>query len=275
MTILQASELSIGDYHNSDWVSHTGLRDFGELGPAGYYHRHVRRTNTRTRTGAMMGGQNLEDYLMGWRPEIVPDELPDDRGTVKPRKADSVVVKRFMDENPGYVTRGVAEEYQRQLDAVMANSTARALLEEMAPQVTFRAPWLGIPEGIQSRPDFLTVDGWMGDVILDLKRTDSLDVFRRNVHRLGHNTQAGMMRLTAKANGLLPAHYWLVVETSYPTRVQLFRASEATLATGELWCSQRLGELAEHYASDHWPSTINDVEELDAPVYGVELEQVA
>lgn len=267
-------DLEITDYHAAPEVSHSGLRDFAELGPAGFFHRHVRGENRRKTSAAMVGGQNLEDFLGGWEPQVVPDELPDARGKVAPRKEDSEVVKRFLVDNPGHVTRSVYETYKRQRDSIMANATARALLEMAKPQVTFRADRSGLP-GIQARPDFAILDSWMGDVFVDLKRTESLDTFKTNVRRLGHNTQAGMARLVAKECGLVPEWYWLVVETGYPTRAQLFRPSELTLATGELWCDRQLEALAEHYTADHWPSTVNDVEELHSPVPGVYLDETA
>lgn len=282
---------SIGDYHANASVSNTGLREFEKLGPKGYFHRHVKRTNERTSTKALRDGQGFEDYLGGsyvspldGRPRV-PEEIADTEGksagAMKPWQGNRKVCKAWLADNPGAVTPADLADHERTVEmfehmrkAVQGNATAMSLLDGAQEQLTLRSPFPGLPAGVQSRPDFFKRDDFMGNVFIDLKTTDSLDLFKRSVHRFGYAKQAGLCMYNARQAGIEdPRYYLLAVEKEFPTRCMVYPLSARTLATGEKWCMQQLAALAEHYESDHWPSTVDEVEELDAPVWGVELDE--
>lgn len=270
------TDISIGDYHASPCVNHSKLQVFRSLGALGYYGRYISRNAPPAEsTSAMRMGNVFEGFLAGVVPEVCPDDLPDARGKVAPRSPDSVVAKRWMEEHPGAITSGTLARFERMRDAVMANATARALIEAAQMQVTVRADYPGIPDGIQSRPDYLVRDPFMGDADINLKTCDSLSQFMRSARIHGYATQAGLARHCAVGNGLAPAYYLLAVEVQYPSRAVLYRLSTDTLDRGETWCTQQLDRLAEHYEADHWPPTESDVEDLTLPVYGLEDESEA
>lgn len=272
--------LSLEDYIASPHVSHTGLRDFVALGPRGFFLRHVHRSNTRQQTPAMGMGQTFEDILTErWEPVVKPTEM---LSTVKGKTLGKMVkwnanqtdCKKWLADNPGAISRDEYDNLMRMRDSVMANQTARELLERAEEQVTLRVPFEGLP-GLQSRPDWMLLEhAKYGPTYIDLKKVQTLPRFRKyGVHDYGCNTQAGLCEHVLTRLGVTGTTYYLLaVEEAFPNRAVLQRLTPYTVATGELWCMDRCRELAEHYESDHFPSTISDVEDLDAPVRGVTLD---
>lgn len=296
---------SIEEYHANKSVSHTGLKDFGALGPAGYFHRHVGRTNVRECTTALRHGQQFENVLDGIDLQVAPETIADPAPEPKPwsnrRKVcrewkaacpedvppamiadpapaatawsgNRTVCREWMAADPRRCSQSDADMFERMRGAVMGNATARSMLERAERQVTFRADYPGLPAGFQSRPDYVISDPFLGDVIIDLKTLDSLDHVRRNIYKYGYASQAGLAVHHARLAGMEPAFYLLVVEKLFPTRAVLLRLSDRTLATGWAWCEEKLDQLAEHYGADHWPPTVSDVEDVDAPIDGYEQE---
>jgi hypothetical protein len=268
---------SIADYHANNCVSHTMLKDFATLGPAGYYHRHVRKDPEAQRptTDALTQGQRFEAYLDGELDLVVaPEELPDEKGKMLKWHGNRKVCKQWLLDHPDAVSAAEAAMYRRMRESVMANATARDFLERAERQITFRESdvW---DFDTQARPDYvIRGDGFTGDVLVDLKTCENLDTFHRNVYRYGYRTQAGMACWHAYANGYRaadgvsnPAFYLLAVEKLYPTRAVLYPLSERTVETGWQWCMGQLNAINEHMEAGHWPSTVSDVGDvIDAPM---------
>jgi hypothetical protein len=216
----------------------------------------------------------LEDMLVGKpAPPLKPAEMPDEKGAMKPWHGNRKVCKQWLEDNPGAIDKDEYDNLVRMRDNVLANATARALVERGAEQVTLRGTFPGLP-GTQSRPDWLLLDDADYDnVYVDLKKCQRLPKFRLfGVHDYGCNTQAGLAAHHLAQLGITGTRYYLlVVEEQFPNRAVLQELTPNTVLTGQVWCTSRLLELAEHYESGHWPLSINDVETLDAPVRGVEL----
>lgn len=268
--------LSLEDYIASPHVSHSMLRDYDKLGPRGYFLRHVHGSNRKAQTKAMATGQSLEDMLTGryGKPAIIPSEVlvtvGKDKGQLKPWNGNRKDCQMWLEANPGAISQEEYDNLVRMRDAVMENATAKSLLERAEEQVTLRGAFPGLP-GTQSRPDWLLLDD---AVYVDLKKCQTLEEFRRyGVHKYGCVTQAGMCSRNLRQNDIRGTRFYLlVVEEQFPNRAVLQQLTQHTVATGEKWCTERMQELADHYESGHWPSTVNDVEDLDAPVRGVELD---
>lgn len=310
--IVQASELSIDDYHASDFVSNSKLQTFDELGPGGYAGRYIEQTNVREETPALRMGNLAEDAICGRDlPHGVPELMADPAPEPKPWSTRRKVCKEWLEANPGpdksppaMIADGPAPEptpwngnravckawlaehpdaltsadlklLQNLHAAVQRNATALSIIELAQEQMSLRGEWPGLP-GIQARPDWLVVDHpLLGDVNVDLKTTDKYSDFVRSVHKYGYNKQAGFVDLLGEQCGLDLSHYLLVVEKRYPFRAQLKRLSHRTVATGRAWVEGKLDELSPYYGCGEWPVVEDDVELLDAPVYGVVLEEVA
>lgn len=302
-------DITIDAYHDGSNVSHSKIITFDELGPLGYFGRHVSKNAPRSETAPMRKGQRFEDFLMGWEPEVFPFELadpapepkkwnanrkackawlaehPDETppelladpvAEAKPWDGKRTVCRAWADEHPLAISQAQLDTFTRMRDAVMGNATARAYIELAQAQLTVTCDYPGLP-GLQTRPDFLVRDSFLGHADVNLKMTADYNAFHRRIRQFHHDTQAGLASHVYASNGMHDVRmWWLVVEEQYPHRAQLVPIGPTTLATGERWCLKRLDDLAEHYEADHWPLTVSDVaDEYDQPVWGVGTDEEA
>jgi len=270
------TQTTIADYHASEAVSHSKLRTFADEGPLAYYARHVVRSGTQPVTDAMRFGQTFEDYLQlppadfarkyreitgtGDKEALVAEcaalgVLTDDGEPFTKRHAPATMELALLRKAGGdAIKRGDMQRIERMADAFTRNSEAQAALRGMAPQVTLRREWPGLPHGIQARPDWCTVDEFATRSTVDLKvvsnwgRHDShgADLVRDMINR-GAHTQAAFIDLITGA----AARMVIAVEADFPWRCQLVYLDDL-LPLGAEWCKRQLEGVRRCYADDDW-----------------------
>lgn len=250
-------EESIEAYHESDAVSHSGLRDLAEHGPRGYWERWISRTADRRVTEALTNGQAFELYLCDRtafnRIYAVKPEGHDGRTKEgKAWNAEQAAAGRIVLE------RKDVEAFVYMRQNIHANGRAMQLIVGVAQQRTMRCDWLGLP-GLQSRPDWLNTLGYIGGgrpYAVDLKTCDNLNklVNGKAVANYGYHSQAGLARIVAANEGIEDLAWHLIaIEKQWPWRCQVIDLSEDFLAAGEAWCMRQMADLARHYESGEWP----------------------
>ena len=270
------TQTTIADYHASEAVSHSKLRTFAADGPLAYYARHVVRSGTQPVTDAMRFGQTFEDFV-----QLPPAdfkrkyrEITDERdkdtvlaeciaagvtqedGTPFTKRHGVATMELALLRKAGgdAIKRGDMQRIERMADAFMRNERVQTVLRGLAPQVTLRREWPGLPHGIQARPDWCTVDEFASRSTVDLKvvsnwgRHDSsgADLVRDMINRGAHTQAAFIDLITGAADRLVVA-----VEADFPYRCQLVYLDEL-LPLGAAWCRRQLDAVRDCYARDNW-----------------------
>lgn len=169
------------------------------------------------------------------------------------------------------VKRATTLTVNRMVESVLADPTARKLLETGAPEVSMFA----------TDPDTGTLNrgrlDWLGRMILDLKTTGddaSEEAFGKAVFRLGYDIQlAHYEHLYHLITGETLPYLWVVVESSAPFLTNVFRLGDDEM----LMARRRAREARERYArgleTGEWPGYRNRGDSpigiLRAPVWNI------
>lgn len=238
-------DISIDDYHASDFVSHSKLSDFADLGAAGYYARHVARESRRPSTSAQVVGQAFEDaiqrpaeYLTKYavRPSGVDARTKDGKAWIAEQEAAGKAV----------LTGDDGEAIERMANAFARNQTATSLVRGAKTQCTLRREYtLDALAGIQSRPDWLLSHG-----TADLKTTRSFAEFDREIARYGYCSQAALIDIVG---GRAP-RFLIVCENAFPYRCQVVELASSWIEWGRGWCEQQIDLMRWCVESNEWPA---------------------
>ena len=114
-------------------------------------------------------------------------------------------------------------------------------------------------------------------LILDLKTTQdaSFKSFQRSVANLSYDLQAAWYSWLAKQAfpNKRVEFYFCALEKRAPYGINVFRASEALLMSGERKMAKALDLLAQCQALDYWPSYDPIIHDLALPSWAVEKEE--
>lgn len=260
-------DLPMDAYQGDAAVSHGKLRDFEQLGPKGYWLRHVRGEAPRPDTKALRNGRAFETYLLDAPrfQEWFAVKPEGHKGTTNEGKrwvAEQEAAGRTIIDRDDFVN---FEHMKRAIDDCGA---AKSLLEGCAYQPTWRTAWPGIP-GVQARPDLANTSGCpMSDYrgySVDLKTTRALDDLTtgRSIVKYGYHSQAATVRIASE--GEIDVHYLLAVEKAFPCRAVVIEISRVFVDIGERWAATTLERLATHYEADFWPLVEHDTLVVEPP----------
>lgn len=262
------NNLPLAEYHASEYVSHSKLLCFVELGPYAYYQRHVAGM-PRSVTDAMELGNAAELYIQnheafkalyveapvleGKADETLLAEATalgvlDDDGKPYSKRHNATTVHTAVLRARGQsvVTRSDMMRIERMANAFTDNAVIADVVRGLHKQVTLRDDFaeLDVLPGIQARPD------WYGErETVDLKTVSRFaDVDRHLIP--GHATQAAFIDVVL---GRRIVHHLAVVESEWPYRTQLVTIDDETMAVANGWVRKNLDRLCDHYASGVWP----------------------
>lgn len=267
MTLLVDEDIS--DYHAHESVSHSKLRDFDQLGPKGFYLRHVRREAPRADTKALRNGRAFETFLCEPKrfDEWFVVKPADYKGTEKKWKA---WVEAEEASGKTVIDRKDHAAFEHMESAIRECGAASALLEGSTYQPTWRREWAGLP-GLQARPDWANMGGCpfsdYRPFTLDLKTTRALDDLTtgRSIVKYGYHSQAATVRLASEQTDM--AHYLLAVEKAFPCRAVVIEVSRVFVDIGERWARATMERLSEHYSADFWPLVAHDSLLVEPPAW--------
>lgn len=261
-------DIPLDTYHQSPQLSTSKLSDYAKRGPRFFAMRHVSRTSSGFESSeAQIFGQRFENLLCD------QEEL-DGRFAIKPEGMSFATVDgkawRAAQVGKTIVKAEDVEAMNGMRESFLENESAVALVRAAKLQATIRAPYAGTP-GIQSRPDWLLLDGCpltgYEPATIDLKTTISLAkmVSGRGVLDYAYHAQGALCRETLRCNGIAARSYLIACEKVKPYRCQVIEVTTPWLDCGWQWCERQLGRLAVHYASGDWPRVERELVQLGEP----------
>lgn len=153
---------------------------------------------------------------------------------------------------------------------------ARALIDEAAKQVSIlHDNVMGLP-GVQSRPDWLCLNGCAASewqpYALDLKTTLTLGQLAsgRSILKYGYHRQAAMVRTSLALEGVDVSglrYLLLGAEKTFPFRWRVIEVPKELIDVGERWCERHMLRLADHYATGEWPLVDSEITVADVPAW--------
>lgn len=258
---------SIEDYHASDRLSTSKLKDYEQLGAHGFWARHVvRSTPERVDTDALVFGRVFEDLVQG------RGFNADGTLVIKDREFRSKEDKKWRDDHLAaghvFVTQDEIDNAMAMRAALETNETAVEMVQACVQQVTLRATYAGTP-GLQSRPDYLSNVGCLASgydpFTLDLKSAASLKEIAsgRGVIKYRYDSQGAIARRCWST--LASRHYLLVCEKTFPFRCQVVEMPSAWLDQGWRWAERQLQRLRKNYETGLWPRVERELVTLPPP----------
>ena len=270
--MIASTEIGIADYHASEYVSHSKLKVFAELGPFAYRSRFLLGENRQEVTEVMRLGQAVETYLQdpdvfratyseapaieGKADDALLAEalslgvLSEDGKPFSKRHGASTVQLAILRAKGGDVlTRSQMERIERMAQSFDRNRDARALVAGMTTQVTLRDDFAGLDilPGIQSRPDWYhAIDG---DSV-DLKCVESFAAFDKAIGDREYAAQAALIDIIT---GSSAPRTLIALESTWPFRCQVVDLAPAWVDLGHAWVQRQLAGLRECYTRNEWP----------------------
>lgn len=255
--------MPINDYHNHDGLSNSGLKLILDC-PARYYTEYldpkkpVKEKKDHFCLGTAVHSLVLEPEKFFSDNYVMPKC---DRRTTKGKElyAGSMALagnKNLIDEEEYMQALAMQESLFKRIKWL------RPVLKDAKIEQSFF--WVDDEFNIQlkSRPDAYT-----DDYYIDIKTTDSLKDFSRDVYKYNYHTQASMAReALRKLKGIAYYNFiYVVVEESYPHLTAAFALDEDYLDKG--YAQFRTG--AEIYSNciknNEWPDYGSDVQQISLP----------
>lgn len=250
--------LPIDQYHLSDHVSHSKLRDYAERGARYYHDRHVARTIPHEETDAFRLGQAFETlFQLGKdafeRTYAIKPEAARDGRTVAGKAFKAAAGTKTIVDQAEYDALCAMVESMRGPEL----ADAMRLVAACEPQVSFRGELHGVK--VQARPDYVCLDP-DAPFIMDLKTTRNLndllvdlDQAGPTIWKLGYHSQlAFCRRLMAQAGFPQADAYLLVVEKQLPYRAACIDIGEL-LDWGEVYLDTHLPRLGQCIRTSDYP----------------------
>lgn len=262
--IFTSTELPIEQYHASApaWLSKTSLRDYISHGPAWWKLAYLDRTMERPSPGGALQGLALDCLLTEGMESFAA------RFAVKPAGHDgrTKAGREWAEANAGRLLL-TAEDAEILADAAEAVRSCCAWdrIAKCAAQVSVRreSPALGL--GLQSRPDWLHIDGGSA-VLFDLKKTRDIDLFGKQAIELGYHLQAAIAGWCLAGDGIGLEHAYLVaVEWERGARCRVYEIPHAALEAGDRLMRETAAEIAARIKSGDWTDRQAGPEPLPIP----------
>jgi hypothetical protein len=262
-------DIPLEDYHRAKLLSTTKLSDFASRGPRYFYNRYVVGTAKPFESSEAQDlGQAFEDLVCLERAHF------DARYAIKPEGMNFATKdgKAWREEHSSKVILKADDVDMLHLmrESLMQNDAAASLVQASKQQATVRAEYDGTP-GIQSRPDFLCLDGTLvtgyQPATADLKTTLTLGKLTsgRSVQEYRYHAQAALCAKTLEANGVQTRNFLIACEKVAPYRCVVVEVTEDWLRAGWSWCERQLNGLATHYRTNMWPLVDREVISLPPP----------
>jgi hypothetical protein len=261
------TDVSITDYHASEFVSHSKLRTFADVGAFGYYARHLVAGGPKPETtDAMRFGQAFETFIQ--EPAVFAErykEAPalegkaDDAllaeatalGLAFTKRHDAKTVHLAMMRAQGGDVMSKADmvRIERMAESFAKNPDVRIAISGMDTQVTLHSVGGGFDAlpGLQARPDWYGVGSGAS---VDLKSVAQFGDFDRTIVSSGYHTQAALIDVIA---GVRNPRTLIACENVWPFRCQVVELPHELLEAGAAWCRERIAELRTCYERDEWP----------------------
>lgn len=265
MTTTSTPPWSVAEYHASDRISSSQLRDFRRSRRA-YHGRHVARTLPPIAvTPAMELGSLVDDLL------LMPDSAsrwvvaPEcDRRTKAGKEAYSEFLATIGDRR--VVSRETMDTAEAVLAAIRA-SAARPILDlpgEPQRAVVWDDEGTGLP--CRALPDLVVPEVRL---VADLKTTTdaSPDAFTRKIAQYEYHAQAAwyvdaLTRLTGERHTFA----FFVASTIQPHEVAVYELAESALHLGRALNAEAIRGIAECIESGEWRSKWEtDMRSIDVP----------
>ncbi|MFJ4173356.1 PD-(D/E)XK nuclease-like domain-containing protein [Microbacterium sp. NPDC089696] len=270
-------------YHSLPGLSSTGAKKI--LRSPAHFHHYISQPQepkpefdqgSAVHTKVLGVGADIAIYPDGTGDEVFEfegkelDNVLASNGAVSTKAAKAFEVEKRA-EGLIPVKREKGRVVNLMAESVLADPTARRLLESGAPEVSMFAtdPATGVYE--RGRLD------WLGRMALDLKTTSddaSEEAFAKTVFRLGYDVQlAHYEHIYHLITGETIPYLWVVVESNAPYLTGVHRLGEDEL----LMARRRAKEARERYArgieSGEWPGyktrSGGPIGILRAPVWNV------
>ncbi len=257
-------DLPLSLYHSAvpQWLSKTSLRDYDRHGPAwwklAYLDRAIRR---ETPDGADQGTaldllltQGHEAFVAG-----VAEKPADMSFSTKEGKA-------WRAAQAGKIILSAADmAIMHDAVAAVRACSAWPAIQQAHAQQTIRRQAQALGLGLQSRPDWLRVDGSRA-ILWDLKKTRSLDSFGRQAIDLGYHLQAAVAGWCLAGDGIALEHAYLVaVEWERGARCRVYEIPHEALADGDRRMRAIAAEIADRIKRGDWIDRQDGVQPLPIP----------
>lgn len=258
----------IGPYHGRDakTLGSTRIGHYREHGPVWWDLRYNQGAVQQPEASEAQRQGSLLDCMM-----TEADQFPS-RYIAKPRNMSFATKegKAWRAEQPDGVEIVPGEWIEIATDccrAIGEHQTAADMIGDprCGRQVSLRHA-LGNGLTLQSRPDFLLLNGDMTGWYIDLKKTDDLDAFGRKAIDYGYHRQLALAQWLAARAGYRIDAYLLVAEWQRGSRARLFKMPERCLEIGWLEVKQTVDEIAQRFADNDWADDHDGgVDELEIP----------
>ena len=278
--ILPPSALSIEEYHASvpAWLSKTSIMDFRTWGPARWYLVYVAKTLRRPVPGGVEQGQMRDCWLTEGeqafrdRYVVIPADAPKrpSSAQLKAKKpsADTLDAIAYWSLFEGKLTV-TREDYDILLDAVEAVHGLEEWprVQEAQAQMTLRRLSSDMGFGVQSRPDWMALDG-SNAITDDLKKTRSLEHFGAQALDLGYHVQAAIAGWALAGDGYEHERANLIaVEWERGARADMYRIPTEALAGGVGIFRETAAEINARMLSGDWSYRQGGAKPLPIPAW--------
>jgi PDDEXK-like domain of unknown function (DUF3799) len=247
--ILSPEELPISQYHGpidlrEPWLSKTPIKDFRTMGPKRWAMTYLDRTLPRPEKTAAMEEGSMIDCLLtegsaafharyAVAPIGAPKRPTSAQLNAKKPSPETLDAIAYWAPFAGKIIVS-QDDYSILLDAVEA-ITALPMWPRIRQSMVQRSirrfsPALGL--GLQSRPDWLEIDGSRA-ITFDLKKVAQFDRFGDQAIDLDYHTQAGIAGWCLASDELEHAEAFLVaVEWERGARAKVYQIPTEALADG-------------------------------------------
>lgn len=257
--------MPIADYHTSApaWMSKTTLRHFEDYGPKWFKRFLDGKAKPRTPGGVEQGlaldcllteGHAVYDARYVVRPEGIDLRTKDGKAW-----RESCGDKEILTTEDSAILADAAEAVRESIAWPWINS------QHTQAQATIRRDSAGLGFGLQSRPDWLMIDGQEA-VVIDLKKTRDLSRFGTQAIDLGYHLQAAMARWCLAGYGItMSAAYLVAVEWEHAARCKVYRIPDDVLDYADSRMRRIAAEIGRRMMCNDWTERQDEAEELDVP----------
>lgn len=253
----------IDKYHACEAISSSKLKTYMQ-DPYLYFCKYIEKSIEHKSTAALEFGTNVHGHIL----EGHPIKIASDRRT----KAGKETNERVKELYPNAIICTTAESTQihqmsKSVERTLKNNKYFEDLIEMRKncniETTYRAK-LKRGQYLQCRPDAINED-----FILDLKTTQSLDTFERDIFKLSYHVQAGFYYGILTLLGLKERPFkFLAVEKSEPYRSAIFSFEiEDCKQFWESQCKINISNLVKSYEFQDWRSKFEYEKTIEIPTW--------
>jgi exodeoxyribonuclease VIII len=252
----------IEQYHSSDAISSSKLKTFMD-DPYIFYCRYIAKTLERESSNALELGQSVHRYILE-NHEIKAEDL--NKRTKNGRETYEFLKSQFPDaiicntEESSQIIK-MAESVEETLKNNGYYEDLNAFRSSCSVETTYRAL---LKRGVclQCRPDAIN-----DDILFDLKTTQDIESFERDVWKFKYHIQAGFYFGILSLLSLNPRPFkFIAVEKKDPYRSGIFSfTAEQCQYFWESFCKPKLVDLIKCLDSNEWIKRYGNEKLIDIP----------